>query len=270
MPRGSETHGDAAADEDSRNHNRSHFQLPSLPSWRTPRVEASQYNHSGKNNYATPLRRPSSLLVYHSHQNQNLHEDLEQPELKDGLLDILSARYGSETEYDYQPLSRKPLLGESKIRGFLQSERAAHCLIFHKDGHADDMDSYRPDIDWECGEIDPDPEIGGGGPLLQSVPGCSEDELNLLLNRNFMSQRPNVRKYDEILSRKVNGLKRFWGDSDLTTTLSRKHIHEQYRHLTDEWTMISLTKLRLKSLHSESLRTPEDATFSQRPEDYNK
>ncbi|QLQ82402.1 hypothetical protein HG537_0H01640 [Torulaspora globosa] len=264
MPRvTTETNGDTTGDDEIRNHGRSHFQLPSLPSWRTPKVESSQYNHSGKNHYTTPLRRPSSLLVYHSHQ------DLEQPELKDGLLDILSARYGTETEYDYQPLSRKPLLGESKIRGFLQSERAAHCLIFHKNAHVDDTDSYRPDIDWECGETDADSEIGTTGSLLQSVPGCSDDELNLLLNRNFMSQRPNVRKYDEILSRKVNGLKRFWGDSDLTTTLSHKHIHEQYRHLTDEWTMISLTKLRLKSLHSESLRTPEDANLSQRQDDYN-
>lgn len=255
-------------EEESGARSRPHFQLPSLPSWRTPKVDSAQYNHGGKNNYATPLRRPSSLLVYHSHQNQNSQEDLEQSEWKDGMLDILGARHDNETEYDYQPLSGKPLLAESKIRGFLQSERAAHCLIFHKNGHVDDMNDYRPDVDWECGENDTVQETDDGTALLQSVPGCSDDDLNLLLNKNFMSQRPNVRNLDEILSRKVNGLKRFWGNSDLTATLSRKHIHEQYRHLTDEWTMISLTKLRLKTLHSESLRASEDAPFSHKQEDY--
>lgn len=262
MPRGLQTNGHMMGEEDSGKHGRSYFQLPSLPSWRTPKVEGSQYTHANKSNYGTPLRRPGSLLVYHSQQNQNSQEDLQEPELKNDILDLMGREECDEAEYDYRPLSRKPLLSESKIRGYLQSERAAHCLIFHKNSHVDSMNDYRPDIDWECGELDPDQEEeDDSGGLLQSVPGCSDDDLNLLLNKNLMSQRPNVRKYDEILSRKVNGLKRFWGNSDLTTTLSRKHIHEQYRHLTDECSMISLTKMRLKHLQNETMRAPDDASY---------
>lgn len=244
------------------------FHLPSLPPWKTPKLKGPHHS-SSKHHYATPLKGSASLLVYHSHEGNESQEDVRDSGLTDGILNIKGLKDHNDLDYDYKPLIRKPLIAESKLRDLLQSERAAHCLIFHKKGHASDITTYRPDLEWECSDYDDEPDIDDNGSILQGIPGCSKEDVNYLINKNFMSQRPNVRKYDEILSRKVNGLKRFWGYSDLTSTLSRKHIHEQFRHLTDEMFIIAATKIDLKNLHKEAPKVGESSTPSPTPEGLN-
>lgn len=241
------------------------FHLPSLPPWKTPKPKG-YHPTTTKNRYTTPLKRPASLLVYHSQQGLGSPDDIGDRPNTDDVLNIKSLKDHNDLDYDYQPILKKPLLVDSKVQELLQAERAAHCLVFHKKGHTDDMTHYRPDLEWECPEFDEETDIDDNGSILQGVPGCSKEDLNYLLNKNFMSQRPNVRKYDEILSRKVNGLKRFWGDSDLTSTLSRKHIHEQFRHLTDELFIIGATKLQLKELQSEAPSASKSSPSSPKPD----
>lgn len=256
------------ADDESSTADHGLFHLPSLPPWKTPKLKG-HYQSSTRQNCATPLNGPASLLVYHSHEGQEAQDDTRDSGFTNDILNIKVPKDCNDLEYDYQPLSQKPLISESKVREFLQSERAAHCLVFHKKAHVDDTLNYRPDLEWECSDYDDEPDINDNGSLLQAVPGCSSEDVNFLLNKNFMSQRPNVRKYDEILSRKVNGIKRFWGDSDLTSTLSRKHIHEQFRHLTDEHFVIAAMKLQLKKLHSEAPKVGESLSPSPAPDNAN-
>ncbi|QLG74532.1 hypothetical protein HG535_0G04150 [Zygotorulaspora mrakii] len=237
------------------------FQLPSLPTWRTPRIKTQQ-DHTGdlstsqhyKNSFTTPLRKPSSLLLYHSQQIEPLPEDnravtnagsarLEYADLPERV------SQNSDTEYDYSCLSDKPLLCQSKADCYLHSERAAHCLVFHKDGHPKGIDSHcRPDLNITCGEMDK-PTTGDedySDSILLHVPGCTKQDMDFLLKRDYMSQRPNIRRIDEILNHEANALSRFWNDSELTKTLDRNHLHEQYLILQQERKELDLVKASLQ------------------------
>lgn len=228
------------------------FQLPSVPPWKTPKLQRNSNPYS-RYNSVTPLRRPSTLLINH----------LEQPPPSSGPADIEVDAISDEkdvpreatppideTEYNYKPFCEKPLLRESKVESYLQAEKAAHCLVFHGSGHRQGTnDKYRPDTHLECGENEGnDQDMGAnGGPLLLSVPGCSKHDLDHLLNKNHMRQRPNVRRIDEILNHEFNALRSFWGDSSLATTLERNHLHEQYLLLLQEQKEISQFKKLLRS-----------------------
>lgn len=231
------------------------FQLPSLPPWKTPRCKNNQNQQQNRNNYTTPLRKSSTLLVYHSQQEQQLQdeEDYQDSELNIQIPSIKEEKVDGEMEYKYYALSEKALLRESKVRDFLHSERAVHCLIFHKNAHLDDMNTYRPDLERDCGELDDPDNTEEHRALLQSVPGCTKQDLNVLLNKDYMLQRPNVRRIDEILNHEVNALKRFWNDSELASTLERNHLHEQYVILQQEQKEIAHIKRTLQAQSGDSI-----------------
>ncbi|CDH15101.1 uncharacterized protein ZBAI_06888 [Zygosaccharomyces bailii ISA1307] len=233
------------------------FQLPTVPPWRTPKVKSSQNPYS-RYNSVTPLRRPSTLLIHHLEQPafSSAGAAVDQTEQQE-TVGQLSLK--DDAEYDFSPFSEKSLLRESKIEAFLQAERAAHCLIFHKGGHCNsDADKYRPDFDCDCEDTDGEEtkiheyRYKDNGPLLLTVPGCSKHDLNQLLNKNHMRQRPNVRRIDEILNHEFNALKSFWGESELPTSLERNHLHEQYLLLQQEQKEIARyrTILRTQKVHS--------------------
>ncbi|GAV53775.1 hypothetical protein ZYGR_0AK02770 [Zygosaccharomyces rouxii] len=239
------------------------FQLPSVPPWRTPKLQKGSNPYS-RYNSVTPLRRPSTLLIHH----------LEQPPVSSGKeeLEINTAMNEDEisrepsspvenTEYDYKPFCEKPLLRASKIDSYLQAERAAHCLIFHRSSHRHGInDKYRPDTDLECGEDEWEgQELNHDeAPLLLSVPGCSKHDLCQLLNKNHMRQRPNIRRIDEILNHEFNALKSFWGDSSLATSLDRNHLHEQYLLLMQEQKEIAKYKNLLHSSRPINSNLPDN------------
>lgn len=232
------------------------FQLPSVPPWRTPKLQKGS-NPYNRYNSVTPLRRPSTLLIHHLEQQPTLSgkEELEIDAAMDdneisGESSSSSSSQVEETEYDYRPFCEKPLLRESKVESYLQAEKAAHCLIFHKSGHRNLTNSkYRPDTQLECGEDElEDEELNyDDAPLLLSVPGCSKNDLCQLLDKNYMRQRPNVRRIDEILNHEFNTLTSFWGDSSLASSLDRSHLHEQYLLLMQEQKEIAKFKNLLHS-----------------------
>lgn len=117
-----------------------------------------------------------------------------------------------EKQYDYSPFCERNTLRESRIDSFLKAERAAHCLVFHKVGHLDGIDSYRPDIDIMCGEeankYDSANPEGNGSMLLESVPGCNKEDLERLSRREFVTNsKPNMRRLDDIINHETNALK---------------------------------------------------------------
>lgn len=234
------------------------FQLPTVPPWRTPKVHSGQDPYN-RYNSVTPLRRPSTLLINHLEQSKLPSQDVDVEQLgEDENAKPLTA--DEEFEYDYRPFSEKSLLRESKIEGFLQAERAAHCLIFHKCAHRNDSsEKYRPDLEYDCEDIDEqetqarENKNNDNGSLLLSVPGCSKHDLKQLLNKNHMRQRPNVRRIDEILNHEFNALKNFWGDSELANGLERNHLHEQYLLLQQEQREIAQYKTVLRTQKARSL-----------------
>lgn len=239
------------------------FQLPSVPPWKTPKLQKDSNPYS-RYNSITPLRKPSTLLVHHLEQ-PSASSGKEEFEVGATLDENEIYREASapieEAEYDYKPFCEKTLLRESKIDSYLQAERAAHCLIFHKSSHRHGSnDKYRPDADLECGEDEwEDKDLNHNEvPLLLSVPGCSKHDLCQLLNKNHMRQRPSVHRIDEILNHEFNTLKSFWGDSSLVTSLDRNHLHEQYLLLMQEQKEIAKFKSLLHSSRPIKPHLPEN------------
>lgn len=253
------------SERDSKSSEGGLFQLPSLPPWRTPRIQDERgqaqsqlqtYNQQHKNNYTTPLRKASPLLLFHSHQVQYIRDEQDIPDDDLDYENKQATAPQDNIEYNYSPLSDKLLLQQSKIGDFLHSERAAHCLVFHKCGHAKGIDEYRPDLDTGCGELEEsgsDDESDSGN-LLLYVPGCTKQDMNLLLNKDYISQRPNVRRIDEILNHEANALKRFWNGSDLTKVLERSNLHEQYLILKQEQKELAQVKATLQPDKAKSLK----------------
>lgn len=219
------------------------FQLPSLPPWRTPR-----FNKINFNNFTTPLRKRSTRVISND-SIPTTEEELEERRGDDvyGVnMDVDEIDYFNslshieeEKVYDYSPFCERNTLRESKMHNFLQAEKAAHCLVFHKVGHLDGVDTYRPDIDVMCGEeanthgsINAD---GNATMLLESVPGCSKEDLEKLLRRDFVtSSKPSMRRLDDIINHETNALKSFWNDSNLVNSLESHHLHEEYLLLQEE------------------------------------
>ncbi|CAI4046038.1 anaphase promoting complex subunit 9 SKDI_12G1520 [Saccharomyces kudriavzevii IFO 1802] len=225
------------------------FQLPSLPPWRTPR-----FNKVNLNNFTTPLRKRSTRVI----SNDSIPitgEVLEEKDVDEAYgmnmdvdeVDHLNSLSHIEEEkaYDYSPFCERNTLRESKIDSFLQAERAAHCLVFHKEGHLDCMDTYRPDIDVMCGEmtLGSDNPDSNGTMLLESVPGCSKEDLGRLSRREFVaSSKPSMRRLDDIINHETNALSSFWNDSDLVSSLQSHHLHEEYLLLQEELKNICKTQ----------------------------
>ncbi|CAI4046385.1 hypothetical protein N7582_003799 [Saccharomyces uvarum] len=219
------------------------FQLPSLPPWRTPR-----FNKVNFNNFTTPLRKRSTRIISNDPipitdgvLEEKSGDDVYGMEMDEDEVDDLDSLDHIEEEkaYDYAPFCGRNTLRESKIDNFLRAERAAHCLVFHKQGHLDGIETYRPDTDVMCGEQpnahENDNPDDNATMLLESIPGCSKEDLRKLSRREFVaSSRPNMRRLDDIINHETNALRNFWNDSDLVSSLQSHHLHEEYLLLQEE------------------------------------
>lgn len=197
------------------------FELPSLPPWRTPRIKIL-------NN--TPLRRgpPADANAFGTPDKDQAFMSEKDPDI-----------------YDYFPLSNKRLLTESRINQLLQSETAAHCLVFHKDKHDEQEPGYRPDLDiWCCDSSDEEIPTSAEHILL-SVPEAISRDTTLILARRDGLQRPNVRRADDLLQQETKALERFWDNTELTSTLNRHQMHDQFLILQQEQDEIEKSKREL-------------------------
>ncbi|EDO17717.1 hypothetical protein Kpol_1033p21 [Vanderwaltozyma polyspora DSM 70294] len=243
------------------------FQLPSLPPWKSPRFKTKREIH-----LTTPLRRPTR--VYPENNGDSRRISLSGPQFE--ISNVLMARGQSKDkleelhkfglseeydEYDCYSLTNKTLVRESKIQNFLQSERAVHCLVFHKDAHINQMDSYRPDINYNCGDGDEldSKEVREDSSLLINVPGYTNEELTEQISRGQFIERPNIRRIDEILNHEVNDLTKFWNNSTLAHSFERNTLHEQYLILQRE--QKELAKIK-ESMRRDSRNYNKNLKFS--------
>lgn len=252
------------------------FQLPSLPPWKTPR-----FNKANFNNFTTPLRKRSTRVINDDSMpitgevlEERTADDLYGINMDVDEVDYLNtlSHIEEEKQYDYSPFCERNTLRESRIDSFLKAERAAHCLVFHKVGHLDGIDSYRPDIDIMCGEeankYDSANPEGNGSMLLESVPGCNKEDLERLSRREFVTNsKPNMRRLDDIINHETNALKSFWNDSGLVNSLQSHHLHEEYLLLQEELNNVYKIKCHdrvpIESLRDKCRRhySNEDSSF---------
>lgn len=209
------------------------FQLPSLPPWKTPQFKDSRNRQSqigSSGDFTTPLRRPKRPLL-----QQLVQQEQEQSEVNiDDIIEDMVGVKAKKTRYDnipynYHPFIDKAMIRQNKMNNFLQSERAVHCLIFHKEGHSsDNFDEYRPDIDWNCGD-DRDTALDKRS-LITSLPNCNEAHLNDLLDCQPLSHDPmdfELESIDdslEISPDELDLLQEFWGGSKLVWELELDKI----------------------------------------------
>lgn len=231
------------------------FQLPSLPPWKTPRFKLS-----ADINLTTPLKRPTKGQSTGNNQaavkpdgavNQTL--DIKNMDLSErDISEVLDVDVYEEGEFNYQPFSTKTLLRESKIKNYLRAERAAHCLVFHEHEHEhkSDINNFRPDIDYNCGdstlENDFNADKYNGNSLIQSLPGIFKEELNESSGFGNSTTRPSIRRIDEVLNNEAMALKSFWNNSSLTSAFDRNHLHEEYLILQQEMNELDRVKDELR------------------------
>ncbi|CCD23292.1 anaphase promoting complex subunit 9 NDAI_0B02570 [Naumovozyma dairenensis CBS 421] len=228
------------------NNNGAFQSLSNNPSslWGTPQRQGAIHFHNHKNDnnatdvFNTPLRRPTRSTA--NHLSSSEHHLVSHSDCNDGNgtrnddidyvmddKDHLNSSHREEEEgykYDYRPFIDKDLVQEHKINNLLRSEKAIHCLIFHKNGHSNEStsffmeDSYKPDLQLHCGDEDGD-EIHDqaqypAGSLITRIPNCNANHLYGLFNciPLLPSKRGN--------SSMETALRDFWDDNDDTGLLS--------------------------------------------------
>lgn len=244
----------------SNNNNQEKFQLPALPPWRTPTALADDTQESA----TTPISKfrsgMGSRRLISDLKSQDLFQMSNLQSKTLGTEEITNEKIPSfeEVEYDYSPLAYETLLRDSKIQGFLKGEQAAHCLVFHKDGHPNGMDTYRPDIEILCGEGD-----RPSGHLITAIPGYSKEELNYLLNTHgIQNARPSLRTSEDLFGRGSKSLKEFWQGSDLIDNLQQNELHQEFLILQDELLELQTVKAELQQRKPEMhIQVPEELPF---------
>ncbi|CCE62259.1 hypothetical protein TPHA_0C01030 [Tetrapisispora phaffii CBS 4417] len=247
---------------DSSKHNtgRHTFQLPSLPPWKTPQYR--KLKESGSSTLSTPLNRVDKKIT---RKGYNLESDMnnelgieidgsnQEHQSQKNRRYINSSGFGisnnseaNSTEYDFQTFSLKFQLQETKKNNILRSERAAHCLVFHKSAHNYNKNEYRPDLYFDCGEnLDKSSNLlhmkssqetydESNALLLESLPGYTNSEIKKGSIKKLSLERPNVRRIEEILNHETNALNKFWDNSQLTESFERNQLHEHYLILKQE------------------------------------
>ncbi|CCK71279.1 anaphase promoting complex subunit 9 KNAG_0G02210 [Huiozyma naganishii CBS 8797] len=71
--------------------------------------------------------------------------------------------------YNYHPFRDKTLIRGSTLANLLQTERAEHCLVFHR--VADHLLDFRPDLELDCGDETGHCQPQGGQTILISYSG---------------------------------------------------------------------------------------------------
>lgn len=242
------------------------FELPSLPPWRTPRIKIA---------HTTPLRR-GPILDEPEEEEGDLEAEYYSGEFLNRDNKLLQKQLEETSAYDYSALSTKKLISESKIDQFLKAETAMHCLVFYKNRKKHSLKDFRPDLNvWCCDSSEDESELEEAKEshtasrlknkyrrnkkpdnknILSHIPGVSKEELEQILaqkpgiNSSTYLPRPNVRRIDDILNHETNTLRRFLNnESEVTNTLSRQELHDQYLILQQEQELIHQCKQEISS-----------------------
>lgn len=226
----------------SKSGHRSVFQLPSLPPWHTPK-----FKNSGHNN-TTPLKRPTRTIRSPGVRiaSENI---IHIPKRSEGR--VKKPTVIPLSEYDYTPFFNKLSVRDSQIKSLIECEKAAHCLVFHRDGHKSSLDQsdYRPDVDIFCGEETHSDSLLQDLPsidynledkprnnlsLLQTLPGFSRRDLHTDYKRENNDHKSEGLKVDKQYSKEIASLTKFWNKDSLVYSLRPEEIHSLYEILQSE------------------------------------
>ena len=179
-----------------------------------------------------------------------------------------------DTDYDYIPFTSKRLLCESKIRSFMEAERAEHCLVFHRTGHRLDKDVFRADLHTECGEFEMG-TITTTGDTADGVDTVTDadivtskltgdDDRSKVTRRGRPAMRStaikegsrretstlqfdNNRNRNNIVQTRMPQLKAFWGDSRLINSLSLELLERENALLLKELEQLDTVKREMQA-----------------------
>lgn len=225
---------------------RSVFQLPSLPPWHTPKFKLGNHN-----NNTTPLKRPTRTIRSPGVRIASSNV-IHIPKRNEGR--VKKPAVIPLSEYDYTPFYNKLSVRDSQIKSLIECERAAHCLVFHRDKHKSNLDQsdYRPDVDIFCGDDtdtdkqsqdqhsidynmeDKPPNDENNLSLLQTLPGFSRRELNTDLRKKNTDSRIDILQLDKQYSKEIAALTKFWSKDSLVYSLRPEEIHSLYEILQSD------------------------------------
>lgn len=218
------------------------FEMPPFPPW-----DPTGNKTVSERSLSTPLRRRTRRTLKVSDESNITSYDTSNDTTSSGK------KY-DDTVYNYHPFTDKTMISDTKIKNFLAAERAEHCLVFHKNGHLDGMEHYRPDISIDCEQ-----DTSSGNDILINYPGNikdifkeSESKLNNRQPREF-EKRLHARNNKP--ATKLLELKTFWENSDLLNYLDTDIIIKQNEILLRELDELVTAKNLLRHKNdSDSLR----------------
>lgn len=211
--------------------NRSLFELTHIPKWHvstTPELETSHLH--------TPLRRP--LRNREKDTTAPKGERFTQPVtpvLPPVELSINDS--DSDIPYNYKPFFDKDFVSESKIENLLRTERAEHCLIFHKASHGSLVD-YRPDLNLECEGEGQNSDSWDNG-LLNSKKNLTNSNIRptTTLTSRLSKRDKSSNELQGQVTRQLDQLYKFWDYSPLADELNddlilrlSKLVHKEMDH----------------------------------------
>lgn len=222
------------------------FEMPPFSPWNN----TTDNNEVHEKNLLTPLRRNINRSLRFTKDEEATHE----------LTSIASNRDDKnitydDVPYDFHPFSTKNTITESKMKHLLGAETAEHCLIFHRDGHPNGPEGYRPDIMINC-----EPKSSKDTELLINYPENNTESYREMQNtkqRNGKNTEPASRNHGRIHkpATKLLDLKVFWENSDLLNYLETDMIIRQNEILLMELDELTNVKkqLKTKKKHNASL-----------------
>ncbi|CAB4255469.1 similar to Saccharomyces cerevisiae YLR102C APC9 Subunit of the Anaphase-Promoting Complex/Cyclosome (APC/C) [Maudiozyma barnettii] len=215
------------------------FEMPPFPPWNN--VEDRTTN---ERSLSTPLRRKMKRSLKVSIDNDSLETCpsiiVSDEDAKNELKNI---------EYDYQPFTTKKSISETKKKNWLSAETAEHCLVFHKEGHLQGAENYRPDIMIDCVT-----ESASGSDILIDYPENIKDSYKNKV-RKSKDIGNNMQNREHKSATKLLELKIFWENSDLLNHLDTDMVIRQNEILLRELDELINVKKQLKNRkHHTSLR----------------
>lgn len=221
------------------------FEMPPFSPWNN----STESNEINERSLLTPLRR-------------NINRSTRPAKYEDATREHTSITNNhddtkityDDVPYDFHPFSTKNTITESKMKHLLGAETAEHCLIFHRDGHPNGSEGYRPDIMINC-----EPKSTKDTELLLNYSENITDSY-----REIQNSKQRSGKKAELGSRsrgriqkpaaKLLELKVFWENSDLLNYLETDMIIRQNEILLKELEELTDVKKQLKTKrHNPSL-----------------